>query len=43
MQLAADKSFVRVVKEMSKTQILQKGENTIAMMVYERTLLTGSL
>lgn len=41
VQLAADKNFVRVVKEMSKTQIIQKGENTVNLLVFERHILTG--
>lgn len=41
VQLAADKTVTRAVKEMSKSQILARGENTTNLLIAERQLLTG--
>jgi serine/threonine protein kinase len=41
--LAADKSITRAVKEMSKSQILARGENTTNLLIAERQLLTGQI
>jgi len=40
VQLSVDKTFVRVVKEMHKSEILKRGPKTVAMLVHERELLT---